>query len=147
MSAEIYEEEYFIDGKEFVAIGVAATKIKAALKMLGIPSDLIRRASVIAYEAEMNVVIHGGGGTMKLEVQPDFISVIARDEGPGIPDISKAMEEGFSTATEKIREMGFGAGMGLPNIKRNADKMELISEVGKGTEVRAAIDLKTGNRE
>ncbi|MCL1875184.1 MAG: ATP-binding protein [Synergistaceae bacterium] len=142
MSAEIYEEEYSIDGKEFVAIGVASTKIKAALKMLGIPSDLIRRASVIAYEAEMNVVIHGGGGIMKLEIHPDFIEIIARDEGPGIPDISKAMEEGFSTATDKIREMGFGAGMGLPNIKRNSDNMEIKSEVGKGTEVHAVIGIK-----
>ena len=142
MISEIYEEEYSVDGKEFVAIGVASTKIKAALKMLGIPPDLIRRASIIAYEAEMNVVIHGGGGIMRLEVHPDLINFIAKDEGPGIPDISKAMQEGFSTATEKIREMGFGAGMGLPNINRNADKMEIISEVGKGTEIHAIIDLK-----
>ena len=141
MSAETYEEEYSVDGKEFIAVGIASTKIKAALKMLGIPSDLIRRTSIIAYEAEMNVVIHGGGGIMRLEVQPDFIRIVARDEGPGIPDISKAMQEGYSTATDKIREMGFGAGMGLPNIKRNADKMEVISEVGKGTEVRAAINI------
>ena len=141
MSTEIYEEEYSVDGKEFVSIGVAATKIKAALKMLGVPSDLIRRASVVAYEAEMNVVIHGGGGTMKLEVNPDFIKIIASDEGPGIPDISKAMEEGFSTATDKIREMGFGAGMGLPNIKRNSDSIEIKSEVGKGTEVHSVIGI------
>lgn len=138
---ELYEEEYVVDGEEFTAIGTASTKIKAALKMLGIPSDLIRRASVIAYEAEMNVVIHGGGGNMKLEVHPDNIRIVAKDEGPGIPDISKAMTEGFSTATDKIREMGFGAGMGLPNIKRNADGMEVLSEVGKGTEVRALISL------
>jgi len=142
LNAEVYEEEYSVDGKEFVSIGIASTKIKAALKMLGIPSDLIRRASIVAYEAEMNVVIHGGGGLMKLEVHPDFIQIVARDEGPGIPDISKAMQEGFSTATEKIREMGFGAGMGLPNIKRNSDRMEIISEVEKGTEIRVAIDLR-----
>ena len=142
MPADIYEEEYPVDGKEFVAIGVASTKIKAALKILGIHSDLIRRASVIAYEAEMNVVIHGGGGMMKLEVHPDSIDIVARDEGPGIPNISKAMEEGFSTATDAIREMGFGAGMGLPNIKRNSDKMDIISEIGKGTEIRAAIQIK-----
>jgi len=141
LPAEVYEEEYSVDGREFVAIGIASTRSKAALKMLGIPSDLIRRVSIIAYEAEMNVVIHGGGGTLKLEVQPDFIEIIARDEGPGIPDISKAMEEGFSTATDQIREMGFGAGMGLPNIKRNSDKMNVNSEVGKGTEVRAIVDI------
>ena len=141
MSTETYEEEYSVDGKEFVAVGVAATKIKAALKMLGVPSDLIRRASIVAYEAEMNVVIHGGGGIMKLEVHPDFIKITASDEGPGIPDISKAMEEGFSTATDKIREMGFGAGMGLPNIKRNSDNIEIKSEVGKGTVVHSVIDI------
>jgi anti-sigma regulatory factor (Ser/Thr protein kinase) len=141
LSSDTYEEEYSVDGKEFVAVGIASTKIKAALKMLGIPSDLIRRASVIAYETEMNVVIHGGGGIMKLEVHPDFIEVSAQDEGPGIPDISKAMEEGFSTATDKIREMGFGAGMGLPNIKRNSDKMNVVSEIGKGTEVHAIINI------
>lgn len=138
---ELYEEEYIVDGNEFSAIGTASTKIKSALKMLGIPSDIIRRASIIAYEAEMNVVIHGGGGMMRLEVNPDMILVIAKDEGPGIPDISKAMTEGFSTATDKIREMGFGAGMGLPNIKRNADEMNVASEVQKGTEVRASIRL------
>lgn len=141
MSFETYEEEYLIDGKEFVAIGIASTRIKAALKMLGIPSDLIRRTSIVAYEAEMNLVIHGGGGIMKIEVHPCFIEIIARDEGPGIPNISKAMEEGFSTATDKIREMGFGAGMGLPNIKRNSDSMKVNSEIGKGTEVRALIDI------
>ena len=141
MPADTYEEEYSVDGKEFVAVGTASTKIKAALKILGISSDLIRRASVIAYETEMNVVIHGGGGIMKLAVHPDFIEVTAQDEGPGIPDISKAMQEGFSTATDKIREMGFGAGMGLPNIKRNADEMKVTSEVGKGTKVRAVINI------
>ena len=141
MPAEVYEEEYSVDGREFVAIGIASTRIKAALKILGIPSDLIRRVSVIAYEAEMNVVIHGGGGTLRLEVHPDSIEIIARDKGPGIPDIPKAMEEGFSTATDQIREMGFGAGMGLPNIKRNSDKMNVNSEVGKGTEVHAVVDI------
>ena len=141
MCADVYEEEYLVDGKEFVAIGVASTKIKAALKMLGIPSDLVRRASIVAYEAEMNVVIHGGGGILKLRVNPDFINVIARDEGPGIQDINKAMQEGYSTASEQIREMGFGAGMGLPNIKRNADKLDIISECGKGTEIRASIAI------
>jgi len=141
LPAEVYEEEYSVDGREFVAIGIASTRIKAALKILGIPSDLIRRVSVIAYEAEMNVVIHGGGGTLRLEVHPDSIEIIARDKGPGIPDIPKAMEEGFSTATDQIREMGFGAGMGLPNIKRNSDKMNVNSEVGKGTEVHAVVDI------
>jgi len=141
LPSEVYEEEYYVDGKEFTAIGVASVKIKDTLKMLGIPSEITRRASIIAYEAEMNLVIHGGGGVMKLEVSPDSISIVAWDEGPGIPDIPKAMTEGFSTATDKVRKMGFGAGMGLPNIKRNSDKMEIVSEVGKGTEIRVAVDI------
>jgi anti-sigma regulatory factor (Ser/Thr protein kinase) len=135
-------ESYAVDGTELVSIGEASTKIKSVLKMLGIPSDLIRRAAVVAYEAEMNLVIHGGGGEMELEVWPECIKISAVDTGPGIPDIGKAMTEGFSTAPEKIREMGFGAGMGLPNIKRNSDGFELLSEVGKGTTLRSEILLQ-----
>ena len=142
MSASPYVEVYEVDGTELVAIGEASTKIKSVLKMLGIPSDIIRRASIVAYEAEMNLVIHGGGGAMRLEVSPENITVWAADQGPGIPDIGKAMTEGFSTATEKIREMGFGAGMGLPNIKRNSDSLSLESEVGKGTTLKALILLQ-----
>ena len=141
MSAASYAEEYLVDGTEFVAIGEASAKIKSVLKMLGIPSDLIRRASVVSYEAEMNVVIHGGGGSMKLEIDSNAITILAVDSGPGIADIEKAMTEGFSTATDRIREMGFGAGMGLPNIKRNSDAMELKSEVGKGATLKAVIYL------
>ncbi|MDR1731510.1 MAG: anti-sigma regulatory factor [Synergistaceae bacterium] len=137
-----YVESYVVDGNELVAIGEASTKIKAVLKMLGISSDLIRRAAIVAYEAEMNLVIHGGGGSMSLEVGPGSIKILAVDTGPGIPDINKAMTEGFSTASDKIREMGFGAGMGLPNIKRNSDNFELTSEVGKGTTLKSEILLQ-----
>lgn len=143
MSASPYVETYSVDGTELVAIGEASTRIKSVLKMLGIPSDLIRRAAIVAYEAEMNLVIHGGGGSMKLEISPEHIRIWAMDSGPGIPDIAKAMTEGFSTASEKIREMGFGAGMGLPNMKRNSDRLDLTSEVGKGTTLEAEILLKT----
>jgi len=135
-------ENYEVDGTELVAIGEASTKIKAVLKELGIPSTFVRRASITAYEAEMNLVIHGGGGSMKLEVSPDKVAIWAVDSGPGIPDIELAMTEGFSTASEKIREMGFGAGMGLPNIKRNVDDLDLKSEVGKGTTLKAVIKLQ-----
>jgi anti-sigma regulatory factor (Ser/Thr protein kinase) len=141
-----YTETYEVDGTEFVAIGTASTKIKSVLKMLGVPSDLIRRASIVAYEAEMNLVIHGGGGSMKLEISPDGITLWAVDEGPGIPDIEQAMAEGFSTASERIREMGFGAGLGLPNIKRNSDAMELRSEVGKGTALKSVILLQKASQ-
>lgn len=137
-----YVESYVVDGTELVAIGVASIKIKSVLKMLGIPSDIIRRAAIVAYEAEMNLVIHGGGGRMRLEVSPEEIKIQAVDAGPGIPDIGKAMTEGFSTASEKIREMGFGAGMGLPNIRRNSDSLNLDSRVGKGTTLEAVILLK-----
>ena len=142
MSASPYIEVFNVDGTELVAIGTASTKIKSVLKMLGIPSDLIRRISIVAYEAEMNLVIHGGGGTMKIEISPDEVAIWTIDSGPGIPDIEKAMTEGFSTASEKIREMGFGAGMGLPNIKRNSDILELSSEIGKGTTLKAVIGLE-----
>ena len=141
MSASSYVETYEVDGTQFVAIGEASTKIKAVLKELGILSTLVRRAAIVAYEAEMNLVIHGGGGSMKLEVDPDRVAIWAADSGPGIPDIERAMTEGFSTASDKIREMGFGAGMGLPNIERNADDMELKSEVEKGTALKATIHL------
>ncbi|MDR1875453.1 MAG: ATP-binding protein [Synergistaceae bacterium] len=140
--ASPYLENFVVDENELFSIGEAAAQIKAILKMLGIPSDVIRRASIVAYEAEMNLVIHGGGGRMELEVRPERVKISALDAGPGIPDIEKAMMEGFSTASEKIREMGFGAGMGLPNIKRNSDSLELLSEVGKGTTLRAEILVK-----
>jgi anti-sigma regulatory factor (Ser/Thr protein kinase) len=142
LSSTSYAEEYSVNGAEIVAIGEASAKIKSVLKMLGIPSELIRRASIIAYEAEMNLVIHGGGGSMKLEINPEAVIIWAIDSGPGIADINKAMTEGFSTASDKIREMGFGAGMGLPNIKRNSDAMDLKSEVGKGTTLKVVIYLQ-----
>ncbi|NLM71228.1 MAG: anti-sigma regulatory factor [Synergistaceae bacterium] len=110
--------------------------------MLGIPSDLVRRASVIAYEAEMNALIHGGGGLLRLTVNDDRLLIEASDSGPGIPDVQLAMQEGYSTATDEIRELGFGAGMGLPNIQRNADAMEIDTEVGKGTKLKATVVFK-----
>jgi anti-sigma regulatory factor (Ser/Thr protein kinase) len=128
-----------VQGGVFDAIGEASTQLKSVLKMLGIPSDITRRATVVAYEAEMNLVIHAGGGEVIASVYPDRLEILARDRGPGIPDIGLAMTEGYSTATDEIREMGFGAGMGLPNMKRNADVLEVTSEVGKGTSVFAII--------
>jgi serine/threonine-protein kinase RsbT len=134
-----YVERYEVQGGVFDAIGEASTQLKSVLKMLGIPSDITRRATVVAYEAEMNLVIHAGGGEVIASVYPDRLEILARDRGPGIPDIGLAMTEGYSTATDEIREMGFGAGMGLPNMKRNADVLKVTSEVGKGTSVFAII--------
>ncbi|MDI9369531.1 MAG: ATP-binding protein [Synergistota bacterium] len=142
MGQEPYVEEYAIQAGDFFAIGEASTKFKTTLKMLGIPSDLVRRASVIAYEAEMNALIHGGGGLLRLTVNDDRLLIEASDSGPGIPDVQLAMQEGYSTATDEIRELGFGAGMGLPNIQRNADAMEIDTEVGKGTKLKATVVFK-----
>ncbi len=139
MGPQPYVERYEVQGGVFDAIGEASTQLKSVLKMLGIPSDITRRATVVAYEAEMNLVIHAGGGEVIASVYPDRLEILARDRGPGIPDIGLAMTEGYSTATDEIREMGFGAGMGLPNMKRNADVLKVTSEVGKGTSVFAII--------
>jgi serine/threonine-protein kinase RsbT len=140
--SEPYVEEYTVAGRDFSAIGEASTQFKATMKMLGIPSDITRRASIVAYESEMNLVLHAGGGTIRLIVYTDKLEVWAIDRGPGIADIELAMQEGYSTATDEIRELGFGAGMGLPNIKRHSDDMHLDSEVGKGTVLSATIFFK-----
>jgi len=134
-----YVEEYSVQAGDFTAIGEASTKFRATLKMLGIPSEIVRRAAVVAYEAEMNALIHAGGGTLSMTVAPDHLEIRAADRGPGIPDIALAMQEGYSTASDEIRELGFGAGMGLPNIERNSDSMKIDTEVGTGTVLTATI--------
>ncbi|MBN1332224.1 MAG: anti-sigma regulatory factor [Synergistales bacterium] len=120
-------------------VGTASTTLKSSLEMVGIPSSITRRASIIAYEVEMNLVIHAGGGIIRSLVSTDKLMILAIDEGPGIPDIDLAMQEGYSTASDAIRELGFGAGMGLSNMKRNADVLKINSEMGKGTSVEAII--------
>ena len=129
--------EYRIEGNDFMVAGAASNNIKNTLKMLGIDSGICRRVAIITYEAEINLVIHAGGGMLKAEIYEDHVVLIAEDQGPGIADISKAMTEGFTTASDQAREMGFGAGMGLPNIKRNSDVFNIESEVGVGTKVKA----------
>ena len=124
---------YEIVGADFTNAGRASTGIKEALKDMGLPSALIRRVAIAAYEAEMNLVMYARRGTMTLHVTPNDVTIDVRDEGPGIPDIQFAMQEGYSTATPAMREMGFGAGMGLPNIKRNTDELVVTSEVHRGT--------------
>ncbi|HHV61260.1 MAG TPA: anti-sigma regulatory factor [Firmicutes bacterium] len=139
----ILEMSYDITGGDFAAAGEAATKIKRALKQIGVDAQTTRRAAIIAYEAEMNIIIHAYRGTLQARVSPEGIEILAEDEGPGIPDIELAMQEGYSTAPEKIREMGFGAGMGLPNMKKFSDEFHITSEVGKGTRVRAVVSSST----
>ena len=131
--------EYRIEGNNFMVAGTASNNIKNTLKMLGIQSDVCRRAAVIAYEAEINLVIHANGGMLKAVISEDRLEITAEDEGPGIPDIEQAMTEGYTTASNQAREMGFGAGMGLPNIKRNCDVFDIQSEVGKGTTLTCTV--------
>ncbi len=131
--------EYRIEGNNFMVAGTASNNIKNTLKMLGIQSDVCRRAAVIAYEAEINLVIHANGGMLKAVISEDRLEITAEDEGPGIPDIEQAMTEGYTTASNQAWEMGFGAGMGLPNIKRNSDIFEIESTLGKGTVLRSTV--------
>lgn len=128
-----------IDGDNFTSAGEASVRIKKMLREMGFPADAIRRVSVAMYEGEINMVIHAEGGTADVNVYSDRIEIILADKGPGIPDIDLAMKEGYSTAPDNIRSLGFGAGMGLPNMKRYTDDMKIESEVGKGTTVYMTI--------
>jgi len=129
--------------RDFANAGRASTSIKETLKHLGVNPVTVRRVAIASYEAEMNIVMYANRGVMTLKVSPDSITLEVQDEGPGIPNIPLAMQEGYSTATPEMREMGFGAGMGLPNIKRNADAFEITSEVGRGT--RLFIQVNHGS--
>ncbi len=130
-----------IEGRDFKASGEASGRIKRTLEQAGLDYSVVRRAAVVLYEAEMNIVIHAYRGQLRAEITPERVVITAEDEGPGIPDITLAMKEGYSTAPAEVREMGFGAGMGLPNIKRHADDLVIVSTVGKGTKVTAVIDV------
>lgn len=136
-----YEVKFPIEGGDFSKAGSVSSNVKRILKEIGIPSDKIKRAVIVSYEAEMNVVSYAYKGTLNLSITPELIQIVVEDEGPGIEDIELAMQEGYSTANERIREMGFGAGMGLPNIKKNSDKLDIESWVGKGTRLSAEVYL------
>lgn len=129
------KETYPVKADDMTCAGDVSARIKRHMKRLGIPSSIMRRVSVCTYEAEINLVIHSDGGQIDFEISEDHILVRARDVGPGIPDIDKAMTEGWSTASNEVRNMGFGAGMGLPNMKRNADEFAISSVVGEGTDI------------
>ncbi len=130
---------YDINGSDFTIAGQASSNIKKVLKQLGVAPEIIRKAAISMYEGEINTVIHGKGGTADVEIAKDKLTIIFKDNGPGIKDINQAMQEGFSTAPDEARELGFGAGMGLPNIKKYSDELNIISEVGKGTTVEIII--------
>jgi anti-sigma regulatory factor (Ser/Thr protein kinase) len=137
-----FSQSFEIRGSVFIDAGKASTEVKTILKQLGINSEIVRRVAIASYEAEMNVVMYAKRATMNFEVSSEKISIVVEDEGPGILNIELAMKEGYSTATTEMREMGFGAGMGLPNIKKNADSLKIESEVGKGTKLEFVINLK-----
>lgn len=137
----VFTQQFEVRGRDFANAGRASTAVKEILKEIGIPPATVRRAAIAAYEAEMNVVLYARRGTVELRVSPAEIRLFVHDEGDGIPDIELAMQEGYSTASEEIREMGFGAGMGLPNIRKNADEFRIESVVGQGTELDIRIRL------
>jgi anti-sigma regulatory factor (Ser/Thr protein kinase) len=125
--------KYEIAGGDFSLAGMASSEVKKVLKQINLPPELIKRIAIAMYEAEVNIVAHAFRGTMEVQIDSEKVFMKFTDEGPGIEDIDKAMEEGFSTANDMVRQMGFGAGMGLPNIKKNADRLNIQSEAGKGT--------------
>ena len=130
-----------IDGSDFTSAGQASVQVKKNLRQLGLDSETIRRVSVAMYEGEINMVIHAGGGTADINVFEDYVEIILDDKGPGIKDIEQAMQAGYSTAPDSIRTLGFGAGMGLPNMKKNSDSMQISSVVGEGTRIVMTVNI------
>ncbi len=131
--------EFTLSASDFDVAGEASSKIKRVLQQIGVRADIARRIAIGAYEAEMNVIIHSYGGLMRAAIYSDRTELLVEDEGPGIADINLAMQEGYSTAPDYVREMGFGAGMGLPNMSRCADKFDIKSESGAGTKISMTI--------
>lgn len=130
-----------VDGTDFTSAGHASVSVKKSLRQLGLDPEIIRRVSIAMYEGEINMVIHAGGGEATVTVSEEEIEIRLTDHGPGIADIEKAMQEGYSTATDNVRQLGFGAGMGLPNMKRYTDYMDIKSTVGVGTDITMKVYL------
>lgn len=131
-----------VDGEDFTSAGQASVQVKKNLRRLGISPEIIRRVSIAMYEGEINMVIHAGGGVADVKVLEDHIEIVLTDHGPGIKDIDMAMQEGYSTATDNIRTLGFGAGMGLPNMKRYSDTMKIDSTLGVGTTIVMTVNIQ-----
>jgi anti-sigma regulatory factor (Ser/Thr protein kinase) len=138
---KVVEGVFFLTGKDFSYAGTASSNLKGVLEGMSVQPDIIRRAAIAAFEAEMNVIIYAVAGMMHYYITPETIRIVVKDMGHGIPDIELAMTEGYSTAPDYIREMGFGSGMGLPNIKKNTDKLAIDSVVGEGTTLEFIIYL------
>ena len=132
---------FIVEGNDFTSAGQASVQVKKNLRQLGFDNEIIRRVSIAMYEGEINMVIHAGGGVAEVVVSEDYIEIILDDKGPGIKDIDQAMQAGYSTATDTIRSLGFGAGMGLPNMKKNTDSMEINSVIGVGTRIVMRVNL------
>ena len=130
-----------VEGDDFTSAGHASVQVKKNLRQLGFDTEIIRKVSIAMYEGEINMVIHAGGGEAEVSVTEDYIEIVLQDHGPGIADIEKAMQAGYSTAPDTIRSLGFGAGMGLPNMKKNSDSMEITSTPGVGTRIVMRINI------
>lgn len=134
--------EFDVAGNNFVSAGSASDEVKKTLKMLGVDPVAVRKVAIAMYEGEINMVIHAGGGKASVDIDTDKVKIVLADEGPGIPDIALAMKDGYSTAPDAIRDLGFGAGMGLPNMKKYTDEMKIDSTVGVGTTVTMVVNLR-----
>lgn len=141
MDNKVVEGVFFLTGKDFANAGTASSSLKKVIEELNIQPEIVRRAAIAAFESEMNTIIYAVAGMMRYFITSEMIKVVVQDMGPGIPDIELAMTEGYSTAPDYIREMGFGSGMGLPNIKKNADQLTVNSTVGEGTTLEFIIYL------
>ena len=139
--SEALSFHFDVDGENFTSAGQASVQMKKNLRQLGLPPEIIRRVSIAMYEGEINMVIHAGGGHAEVRVDEHAVEIILVDHGPGIADIEQAMQAGFSTAPDAVRSLGFGAGMGLPNMKRYTDAMDIRSQVGVGTCITMRVDL------
>lgn len=140
--SDTLRREYPVEHGDYIRAGESSADIKRCLRQMGVASNTLRRVSVASYEAELNLVIHSLGGKMVMEADSDYITLCTEDKGPGIPDLALAMKEGYSTADDEARSLGFGAGMGLPNMKRNADDFDIESCVGQGTQIRMRFKLQ-----
>lgn len=138
----VITKRFEVDGNDFTSAGETSSAVKRMLKQLGVSPEVIRRVAIAMYEGEINMVIHANGGYIDVIITPEKVTAILQDNGPGIPNIDMAMQEGYSTATEKIRELGFGAGMGLPNMKKYTDEMKITTELNKGTRVELVVNNK-----
>ncbi len=132
---------YEISPDDFTRAGEASSDVKSKLKRLGVPPEAIRKVSIAMYEGEINMVIHAEGGEITVEITPEKILMILADKGPGIPDIEQAMQAGWSTAPDEVRSLGFGAGMGLPNMKKYTDEMKIDTVIGVGTTITMVVNI------